>query len=308
MATENWARRYIGEALGTYLLILFGCSAVAVAVLYGQLADLVTAGLAWGFSVALAVWVAGSLSGAHINPAVTLGMAAIGRHPWRKVPHFWASQVTGAFLGAATVLLVFGGAIAQWAADQGIVVGRAGGERVGMILAPYSPHPLMVGIDADAYAAVPVWRGFLTELIGTAILIIVVLVLLEARSVNAPASWAFPMVVAVLITMLTVVTAAHTMTSLNPARDLGPRLMLLLSGYGVTAFPGPRAGMSLLVTAGAPLVGGLFGAVVFDRLLKPLYWSADREALAGEAASRLEKAVSGEQQPQAPAVAGDVSP
>lgn len=257
----------VGEALGTFVLILFGCSAVAVAVLYGHDADLFSAGVSWGLAVALAVWVAASLSGAHINPAVTLGLAVIGRFPWRRVPHFWASQVVGAFLGAGAVWLVFGGAVNAFAARHHIEIGAPGSERVGMIFVPYSPHPLIVGIDQAAYQAVPVWRGLLTECLATAVLIVIVLCLLEPRWTSAPASWAFPWSVAALVTMLTIVTGAITMTSLNPARDLGPRMLLALIGFGWTAFPGPREGMSLVITTVAPLAGGVLGALFFQRVI-----------------------------------------
>lgn len=290
--TERMGRReYTGEILGTFLLVLLGCSAVAIAVLYKQDADLFSAGLSWGFAVAIAVWVAGSLSGAHINPAVTLGMAAIGRFPWRRVPAFWGCQILGAFLGAVAVWLVFGSAIDAFAAKESIEFGAPGSERAGLILVPYSPHPWIVGIDQAAYAAVPVWRGLLTEWLGTAVLVMVVLALLETRSINSPVSWSFPLAVAALICMLTVLTAAHTMTSLNPARDLGPRTMLWLMGFGEVAFPGPRDGLSMLITVAGPLLGGGSGAVFFHRVLEPLFETGHAETVAAEASSRAEDAV-----------------
>jgi len=291
MTAQIGRRECTGEIIGTFLLVLLGLSAVAIAVLYGQAADLFSAGMSWGFAVALAVWVAASLSGAHINPAVTLGMAAIGRFPWRSVPAFWGCQLLGAFLGAVAVWLIFGGAIDAFAAEKGIGFGDPGSERVGLIMVPYSPHPWIVGIDEAAYQAVPVWRGLLTEWLGTAVLIVVVLALLEARSVNSPVSWGFPLAVAALICMLTVVTAAHTMTSLNPARDLGPRTMLALLGFGEVAFPGPRDGMSMLITVGGPLLGGVTGALCFKRGPEPLFATGPATTVAAEASSRAEDAI-----------------
>ncbi|MEF2247172.1 MIP/aquaporin family protein [Paenibacillus sp. IITD108] len=267
----SWLKKYAGEALGAFLLILFGCSAVVIAVIYGQASDLFSAGLAWGFSVGIAVWVAGSVSGAHFNPAVTLGFAVIGRHPWRQVLPYWTAQVTGALAGAASVVLVFGDAIRDFAVRNGIVIGAAGSEKVAMMLAPYSPHPWIVGIDAHAYSIVPVWRGFTTELLATAVLVIVVLVLTEARNGHSPVSWGLPLGLIVLITMLTVLTAAHTMTTLNPARDLGPRIMLAFMGFGTAAFPGPREGLSMLITIGGPIAGGIIGSVLYRYVVSRLF-------------------------------------
>lgn len=283
VSLARWIPNYVGEVLGTFLLVLFGCSAVTIAVIYGQGADLFLAGLAWGSSVALAIWVTGSLSGTHINPAVTLGFAAAGRFPWRQVLPYWGCQILGGFVGAATVVLVFGDAIRQFAQDQNLTFGGPGSERIAMMLSPYSPHPWIVGTGVEAYAIVPVWRGFLTEAVATAVLVLVVFALLESASDNAPASWGFPLPILFLITMLTVVTAAHTMTSLNPARDLGPRLMLALMGFGDVAFPGTRGGMSLLVTSGGPLVGGTVGALTYQHLLHPLFEQAARARSATQA-------------------------
>lgn len=228
--------------------------------------------------MALAIYVAGSLSGAHINPAVTLGFAASGRHPWRQVLPYWLCQVFGAFLGAATWVLVFGAAMHHFVVQEGFVIGQAGSEKVAMMLAPYSPHPWIVGIGPEAYAQAPIWRGFATELIATAGLLVIVRALIESRSVNAPTSWSFPFAVVIAVCMLTVLTAPLTMTSLNPARDLGPRVMLWFMGFGEIAFPGIRDGLSMLVTVGAPLVGGVVGSLFFDLVMKPLYPPVGPEA------------------------------
>lgn len=251
------ARACTGEVLGTFAIVLLGTAGVAVAILFNQVVDLVTMGIIWGGAIAVAVWLSATFSGAHLNPAVTLAFAIAGRHRWRDLPAYWLSQLLGAFLGACVTFLWFGGAIRQWAARNGILVDQSGGERAGMIFVPYSPHPWIIGTDAAAYDAVPVWRGFIAEFVATALLITFVVIVTHRRTTNAPAAGLFPLALGVLILMLTVGTGALTMTSLNPARDLGPRLLLLLNGYGTTAFPGPRHGLSLLVTVGAPLAAGV---------------------------------------------------
>jgi glycerol uptake facilitator protein len=268
---ERWAGRYLGEAIGIFLLIFFGCGIVFVAVLYGGVGDLFSAGMAWGFAVALAIYVTASMSGTHINPAVTLALAATGRFPWKKVPQYIAAQITGAFLGAVALILMFGSAFQRFADAQHIAIGAKGSEKLAMMLVPFSPHPGIVGVGPDAYAQVPVWRGLFTEVMATALLMVIILAMLERRSVNAPSSWFFPVALAFGVAMLVFVTAPLTMTSLNPARDLGPRILTLFMGFGETAFPGPRDGGSLLVTVGGPIVGALMGGFFFELVMKRHY-------------------------------------
>jgi glycerol uptake facilitator protein len=271
MDEERWTGRYIGEAIGDFILIFFGCGIIFQAVLFGGVGDLFSAGIAWGFAVALAVYVTASMSGTHINPAVTLALAATGRFPWRKVPQYIASQIVGAFLGAVALMTINSSAFHRFAEANDLTIGGPGSEKLAMMLIPVSPHPWIVGVGPEAYAQVPVWRGFFAEAIATGLLVIFVLTLLERRSVNAPAPWFFPVALAVGVTMLVYVTAPQTMTSLNPARDLGPRIFLLLYGFGEIAFPGVRDGGSLLVTVGGPIVGGLVGGFFFDQVIRRFY-------------------------------------
>lgn len=266
-----WIGKYIGEALGVFLIVLFGCGLLFSAVLFGVIGDFFSAGMGWGLAVAIAVYVAASMSGAHFNPAVTLALAATRRFPWSQVPQYWISQITGGFLGAVTLIIMFGPAFHAFAAEQGLTIGQAGSEKLAMMLIPISPHPWVIGIDQAAYDKVPIATGFFAEALCTGILVMFILALLERRSVNAPTGWFFPVALGLLICMIVIIDGPLTMTSLNPARDLGPRIMALLMGFGSIAFPGVRDGGSLLVTAGAPLVGGVLGALFFDRVMKPFF-------------------------------------
>lgn len=268
-AGPSWRAAYVGEALGTFLILLLGCSGVAVAILYGQVVDLVAMGFIWGSAVAIAVWATVALSGAHLNPAVTLAFAIAGKHPWRQVVPFFLSQVLGAFLGGATVVLFFGAAIGKWMQREGISAGAPGSERAAMILVPYSPNPAIVGFGEDAYGAVPVWRGFAVEFLVTALLILVVLIATHRRTSNSLPVWALPVSIGAFILMATVVSGALTMTSLNPARDLGPRLVLALMDYGSIAFPGPRGGLSIVITVAGPVLGGLFMGLAYRTVIGP---------------------------------------
>jgi glycerol uptake facilitator protein len=281
METESWWGKYIGEAIGDFLLVFFGCGIIFVGVLWGQVGDLFSAGMAWGLAVAMAVYVTASISGTHINPAVTLALASTGRFPWRKVPQYVIAQITGAFLGAAALYVMFGSAFDKFAEAQGITVGETGSEKLAMMFVPYSPHPWIVGTGDAAYAQVPWWSGFFAEALATALLVVFILSMLERRNAQAPASWFFPVALGLGVAMLVFVTAPLTMTSLNPARDLGPRLFTLLLGFGNVAFPGTRDGLSMLVTVGAPLFGGLVGGFFFDWVMKRHYPKPTAEVVPG---------------------------
>jgi len=266
-----WIGKYIGEAIGVYLIVLFGCGLIFSAILFGVIGDFFSAGMGWGLAVAIAVYTAASMSGAHFNPAVTLALAITKRFPWSQVVQYWIAQITGGFLGAVTLLALFGQAFGQFATKNNLVIGEAGSEKLAMMFIPVSPHPWVVGIDQAAYTAVPVWVGFLAEALCTGLLVMFILALLERRSVNGTPGWFFPVALGLLVCMIVIIDAPLTMTSLNPARDLGPRILLLFMGFGNIAFPGVRDGGSLLVTAGAPLVGGVVGALFFDYVMKPFF-------------------------------------
>ena len=152
-----------------------------------------------------------------------------------------------------------------------VVQGQLTGSRLGA--SPGGPGRssacTRTGTDQAAYQLVPFWRGFLVEVLATALLLI--LSLLETRSINAPSAWFFPLTVGAFVGMLVFVTAPLTMTSLNAARDLGPRVMALFMGFGKVAFPGPRNGLSLMITVVGPCVGGVLGALFFDRVIRPFY-------------------------------------
>lgn len=268
---DSWLGKYIGEAIGVYLIVLLGCGVLFVAILFGVIGDFYSAGMGWGLAVALAVYAAASMSGAHFNPAVTLALAATGRFPWSQVIQYWVAQIVGGFLGAVTLLAMFGDAFGAYATKNNLVIGQAGSEKLALMFIPISPHPYVVGINQAAYNAVPIWRGFLAEALVTGLLLVFILVLLEKRSVNAPTSWFFPFALGLFVCMAVILIGPLTMTSLNPARDLGPRILTLLMGFGTIAFPGVRDGGSLLVTVGGPLVGGVAGAFFFDYVMKPFF-------------------------------------
>src|SRR5918999_79469 len=265
----------VGEVVGSFLISFLGLGIGAAAAVYGGQDDVTWFGdiwptaFGWALCIALAIYATASLSGAHFNPAVTIALAATGRHPWSQVPRYIASQLVGWFAGAALVVALFGSNIKRLADDAGIKFGDPGSESFASILTTYVPNPGVFGTESAAFEAVPIGIGFVGEVVATAILLFVILSLLETRHVNAPAGWFFPLIVGATVGLLIMVFAGFSQTSLNPARDVGPRFMLLLWGFGDVAFPGPRDGLALMVTTLGPITGGLLGVFFHDYVMPP---------------------------------------
>ena len=250
----------LAEFLGTLVLIAFGCGVVATAVaalnqsgrgtaafVAGGDWLLITAG--WAAAVTLGVYVAGGVSGAHLNPAVTLALALRRGFPWGKVLPYVVAQVAGAFVGAALVYLNYADAIRAFERSQNIVRGTASGAGT-------------VGIFVTG--AAPYYSGFtgplVDQIIGTALLVLVIFAITDERN-QPPKSNLAPLVVGLLVAAIGMSFGANAGYAINPARDFGPRLLTLVAGWGTAAFPG---GGFWWVPIVGPLVGGPLGGLIYD--------------------------------------------
>ena len=264
----------IGEVVGSFLLAVLGLGIGISATLWGApgspwFADIWPTAAGWALTIALGIYVTATLSGAHFNPAVTITMAVTGRHPWRLVPLYIVSQLIGWFLGAAVLSAIFGRNLFDYAHAKGIVIGSPASAGLGAVFTTYSPNPGIAGAGPNGFTTVPFLQGLAGEVLGTAILLLVILSLLETRHVNAPSAWFFPLIVGATVGLLIMFIAPITQACFNPARDLGPRIMLLFLGFGAAAFPGPNGGLSLIVTTIGPIIGGILGALFFDKVMRP---------------------------------------
>lgn len=274
---KRWIGNYIGEAIGVWAIIFFGCGLLHSAVLHGLVAGLWQASIGWGLAVALAVWFGAALSGAHYNPGVTLALAWRRGFPWKQVPPYIIAQIIGGFLGAATLGVMYSTNISAFIAAKGIVKTEPSGLLLALMYSPYCPHPAMFGLvnapsvaEANRIAAqwVPWWMGGIAEFIVTACLMGGILNFLDEKQQFKPGAL-FPLVLGLLVAMLVFTEAPLTMISMNAARDLGPRIWLALNGYGHWAFPGLQGGGSTLATTLFPILGALFGAWFFDTVVRP---------------------------------------
>ena len=291
VAEESWTKKYLGEVLGVFVLVFLGDSFVAYAVSGGKngfLAGLLAAGFFWGFAVTLAIYACGAVSGAHLNPAVTLALAWRRGFPWSKVPGYIGAQVVGAFLAAAGVSFVWNGLIYNYEHTAKTVIDRGGANGIesGLIFSANWPHPLLIGHNAAALQIDPWWVGAGTEILITAILVITVFGIIEDRIPSA--ANVAPLAIGIVVAALVGLFAPIEMASLNPARDFGPRIWMLLVGYGSNAIPGPN--FNIWITTLMPFVGGVLGAWIYDFIVHqhlPVPVGPDvAEVPATEAASR----------------------
>jgi len=266
---QSTAGEAVAEFLGTLVLVAFGCGVVAMTVAalpesgrgevgLASAADWVLIAMGWGLAVTMGVYVAGGISGAHINPAVTLGQAVFRGFGWRKVPTYVAAQLAGAFVGAALVFLIYHDAIEAFEASGRIDRGtEAGAASFGI----FATSP------AEYYASV--FGPMVSEITGTAFLVAFIFAVTDDRNAPVRANLA-PVVVGLIVVAIGLSFGANTGYAINPARDLGPRLLAWIAGWGSVAMPGQTGpvGVYFVVPILGPLIGGLIGAAVYDKLIR----------------------------------------
>ena len=241
---------YLAEFTGTLILILLGNGAVAAVLLKkskGEGSGWIVITTGWGLAVAMAVYSVGRISGAHINPAVTIGLASIGAFPWSQVAGYVAAQVAGALTGAILVWLAY---LPHWKETEGAAL------------------KLSVFCTGPAIRCYP--SNLLTEIIGTAMLVFGVLAIAaNAQELAKPGdldlSVVFsaglqPLLVGLLVLAIGISLGGPTGYAINPARDMGPRIahaLLPIPGKGKSDWS-----YSWVPVAG-PIAGGIAGAWLF---------------------------------------------
>jgi glycerol uptake facilitator protein len=234
----------------------------AAAVLIGAY-DPIGVAWVWGLAVMIAVYLVGGISGAHLNPAVTLAFSVYRKFPkWKIVPYVMA-QVVGAFLGAAAVSFCWRGFWQSAANKFGVTIGQPGSQRLMMVICCFYPNPGAVGTGPQDLAKVSTGTALAVETIMTMLLLMAILALSDDRNPQAPKSNLAPLFIGVAVVAIIAVGAPLTMAALNPARDFGPRLFGYLTGWGHIALPGPRGNEWWVYILG-PTTGGLLGGAVYE--------------------------------------------
>lgn len=267
----------VAEMLGTFLLVFFGTGAVHIAVLTGDLVGLWQVGVVWGIAIMLAIYVCGAVSGAHINPAITLALAAWQMFPWSRVGAYLMAQLTGAFLASAVLFTVFQPYLAAKEKQRDVIRGEPGSEITAMCYGEYYPNPGIFADDAKPYSRsehdafnerVSTFAACLVEMIGTLILALVVVAVTDPRNPMCPGNMA-PVFIGLTVAALICVIAPLTQACFNPARDFGPRLFAYFAGWGEIALPGPRGTGFLTVYILSPIVGAVAGTGLYQCVIRP---------------------------------------
>jgi MIP family channel proteins len=246
--TDDTIREVLAEFLGTAVLILFGVGVVAQFVLSRNAAGSILAiNLVWGLGVTMGCYVAGGVSGAHLNPAVTIALAVHRRFPWRKVVPYSLAQLAGAFAAAAVVYLTYREA---FTAFDGGIRQVAGPQGTAGVFATY-PQAFLSTIPG----------GFIDQVVGTAMLMLVIFALTDTRNTPPAPSFA-PIVVGLVVVAIGASLGFNSGYAINPARDRGPRLFTAIAGWGMDVF---RAGHAWWwVPVLAPPIGAIAGGAIYD--------------------------------------------
>jgi len=264
--TASLAGQCLAEFVGTFIVILIGDGAVAAAVMTNQL-DGWGVAMMWGLAVTFGIYVAGPVSGAHFNPAVTITMAVFRDFPRSRILPFILSQIAGAFTGAAAVYGMWHGYWPRVLEKFGVEVGAPGSQKLMAIFSCFYPNPGGIGVDASAMATVPPGGAFFIEVLLTMFLLLMIFALTEPDNPGMPQAGLGPLFIGLTVTAIVGVGGSLTMDAVNPVRDFGPRLFAWVIGFGRIAFPGPRGNEWWLYIV-APIIGGLIGAAVYCYLVR----------------------------------------
>lgn len=263
---------FAGEFLGTFLLVFFGCGSVAAAVLTGAQVGIFQVAIVWGLGIATAIYLTGSVSGAHLNPAVTIALATWGRFPWARVPRYVFAQFAGALAASAVLFAIYHGPLHAYELAHQITRGAPGSEATAMIFGEFFPNPGGKPFTDEIRTRVTPGAAFFIEAIGTAILMLVVLGTTDERNAARPQILTAA-TIGLTVTMLISLLGPLTMAAFNPARDLAPRVFSALAGWGTLPFAVNGSGWWTVYVV-APIVGAIAGGGVYRVLLAPHYAKA----------------------------------
>jgi glycerol uptake facilitator protein len=242
MENENLFGECLSEVIGTAILLLFGVGVVANSVQVGADIGWWELSLLWGLGVTMAVYITGGVSGAHINPAVTVGLASVGDFPWKKVGPFVFSQIIGAFIGAAGAYFIY--------AEQFV-------EKTAANMTVF--HTIAMDNISNP-------KAMLIELILTAVLVMGIAAMSEPLNSSAPKGLGPALSVGLLVAAIGGIGGKLTGFAINPARDFGPKLFTALAGWGSAPFTAHN--YYFWVPIVGPLLGGIFGALVYKKLIR----------------------------------------
>jgi glycerol uptake facilitator protein len=270
----------VAEVIGTFILVFFGCGAVHTAVLFGAQAGLWQVAIVWGVAIMLAIYAVDSISGAHINPAITIAMYCWNGFRRERVLPYILAQFVGAFSAAALLYFLFSPKLSAVEESKGVIRGQPGSEITATCYGEFYPNPGGLASGEQPYSAaeheqlkktVPHGVAFVAEVVGTALLALMVFALTEKKNQGGPMHNAAAIFIGLTVAILISIIAPLTQACFNPARDFGPRLFSALAGWGYVALPLGSDWGWLTVYIVAPTLGAVLGGGFFTLVLKPMY-------------------------------------
>nr|XP_012318622.1 aquaporin-7 isoform X1 [Aotus nancymaae] len=242
---KKLVREFLAEFMSTYVMMVFGLGSVAHMVLSKKHGSYLAVNLAFGFGVTMGVHVAGNISGAHMNAAVTFANCALGRLPWRKFPVYVLGQCLGSFLAAATIYTLFYTAILHFSGGQLMVTGPVA---TAGIFATYLPEYMTL------------WRGFLNEMWLTGMLQLCLFAITDQEN-NPALPGTQALVIGILVVTIGMSLGMNTGYAINPSRDLPPRIFTFIAGWGKQVFSDGENWWWVPVVA--PPLGAYLGGIIY---------------------------------------------
>jgi glycerol uptake facilitator protein len=257
----TFKKEFIGEALGTFVIVLFGCGSVATSILFDAYHGIIQIALAWGLGVTLAIYLTRHRSCAHLNPAVTISMAVTGRLKSKKVPAYLLAQFSGALIAGLAIYLLFEPSIAAFESKHAIVRGTSESIATARMFGEYYNTP-----GSAAVVSMPL--AMAGEAFGTFLLLLMIFALTEGCNVGRPDDAIAPVFIGLTVSSIICLIAPLTQAGLNPARDFGPRLIAWATGWRKAAFPDVSGGFFLVYML-APVLGGVLASFFFVKIIEP---------------------------------------
>jgi len=259
----------LAECVGTALIVIFGVGSVCNAVLTNYPSGLWEVAVVWGFGVSLAIIATASVSGAHLNPAVSLAFVIFRPEdfPARKMLPYWTAQYLGGIIGGACNLMVYGRLFDSYEKTNGIVRGTIASLKTASAFGEYFPNPGFAD-KIPPHVVTPLFALFI-EAWGTFILMFMILAITDPRQkiIHPSHKGAIPFLIGFTVAVLITLYAPLTQAGWNPARDLGPRIVAAMAGWGRIAIPGPRGGFWVYIIG--PKIGAVVGALFYDVVVNP---------------------------------------
>lgn len=257
MIKNSLKAQCIAEWFGTFLFLSIGIASVAVLVL--GLSDINYSWMAtcWGVAITLAIYIVGGVSGAHLNPAVTIALAVFGGFDKRKIIPYILAQIVGGITAAALIYFLFRSNILEFESTNKIVRGVTEGLGCGGIFV------------TQAGPSVSMLAAFINEMFLTFILVLVIFATTDSNNSAAPAAGIPAFAIGASVIFGGIALGPLTGFAMNPARDLGPRIFLLLSGWGNNALG--EAYYGLIVPIFATIIGGLIAGAFYKKIIQKYF-------------------------------------